>query len=179
MSDIKIDGRTPKEIRIIAQQNIANLTDKQYDYYKQTQNKPKEPRKYEDGGAVGGSGVIRIEIDLGAITGNEGYDMEDDVCPIATQDEELNAENREVAEDDYSYGEATSTWENKNAKCRTCEYYDMSDRMMDCIGSDEDVGYCTKLHFVCSAENVCNLWELGVPKSEMNPGDDGNSRDIF
>jgi len=175
----KIDGRTPQEIMSMARIDITNLTDKQYDFYKQEkENERKQPRKYADGGAVGSSGVIRIEIDLGAITGNEGYDM-DDVCPIATQDEELNAENREVAEDDYSYGEATATWENKNAKCRTCEYYDMSDRMMDCIGSDADVGYCTKLHFVCSAENVCNLWEIGAPKSEMNPGDDGNSRDIF
>jgi len=187
LSDLSNDEK--RRILRIGTEGIDNLVGDEYDLFKELKENQRQgvpnfntpaPTKYADGGMVGSSGTIRIEIDLGGVTGNEGYEMQDeDVCPVATYDEDLNAENRAVAEDDYAYGDATATWENKNAKCGTCKYFNMTERMLDCIGSDEDVGYSEALHFVCSAEKVCNMWELGVPKSEMNPSDDGNSRDIF
>lgn len=168
----------------IGNEGVQNLTDPEFKIFETMRQMLKdkefpfnEPKKFAEGGVVGSSGVIRIEIDLGGGSGDD-YDMSDDYCPIATQDSEVNAENQQVAVDDYSYGRATKTWEDKNAKCGTCVYYDKSEKMLDCIGED-DAGYCTKLNFVCGDDAVCNLWELGVPKSEMNPSDDGNSRDIF
>jgi hypothetical protein len=73
------------------------------------------------------SGIIRIEIDMNSIEDMmPGYgDGDDDnfVCPVATQDEDINAENKQAAENDYSYGPTTATWENKNARCGTCSYF--------------------------------------------------------
>jgi hypothetical protein len=162
-----------------------------YDIMKENQlmGVPNYPLRKAEGGEVPSkSGVIRIEINLDGITGNEGYDHEEEEhasCPAATQNEEINAENKAIAVDDYAYGEATKTWENKNAKCATCEYYNMSQEILDCIDDglsfpeDLPVGYCEKLHFVCAAENICNMWELGAPMIDRNPSDDGNSRDIM
>jgi hypothetical protein len=156
------------------------------------ENQGKGVKNFAHGGSVGSmgaGGVVRIEIDLGGMMGGEEYEEEYeeeyDSCPIATQDEEVNAENRAVAVDEYAYGDATKTWENKNAKCATCEYYNMSREILECIDDglsfpeDMAVGYCEKLHFVCAAENICNLWELGAPMVDRNIVDDGNSRDVF
>lgn len=63
--------------------------------------------------------TIRIEIDMNSLDDMmpDGYGDDDNfVCPVATQDEEINADNREVAENEYSYGPATSTWESKNMR---------------------------------------------------------------
>jgi hypothetical protein len=137
------------------------------------------------------SGIIRIEIDMNSIEDMmPGYgDGDDDnfVCPVATQDEDINAENKQAAENEYSYGPTTATWENKNARCGTCSYFNLQSSMLNCIseglGLEEGIGYCDKLHFACSMEKVCNLWELGVPKTDGDledyPSDMGNQRDIL
>lgn len=95
---------------------------------------------------------------------DEDEEME---CPPATQDADLNDQNRQYAIDEYSYGPAVSTWENKNAKCGICEYYNVKSDMRECIedglGLEGDVGYCERLAFVCAAENICNAYEPGGP----------------
>lgn len=51
---MKIDGKTPKQIMNMAQINITNLTDKQYDYYLKRQEQLKSPIKKRNGGVVKG-----------------------------------------------------------------------------------------------------------------------------
>ena len=132
--------------------------------------------------------TIKIEIDLNEVMpgASDGF-PDDDVCPVATQDEEVNAANKQVAIDDYAYGKPTKSWESQNKRCGTCGYFNVRSSILNCIseglGLEEGVGYCDKLHFVCSMENVCNLWEVGPPKTDGDlddyPSDMGNSRDIM
>lgn len=135
------------------------------------------------------SNKIRIEIDLGELDHimPGGGDDDNYVCPVATQDDEVNAENRLVAIKDYSYGKATKTWESKNMRCGTCSYFNLQSSMLNCIseglGLTQGSGYCDKLHFVCSMEYACNLWEEGPPKTDGDlddiPSDMGNQKDIM
>jgi len=134
--------------------------------------------------------TIKIEINVDDIIPDEGFEPEDMefVCPVSTEDSKVNDENRQSAMENYAYGPATGTWENKNSRCGTCEYFDIRSKMIACmdegIGYKDGMGYCSELNFSCDKMNVCNLWELGVPMSdsadsEMNPDDDGNQRDIM
>lgn len=131
--------------------------------------------------------TIRIEIDMNDLMPEAQEEEEAFSCPAATMDTALNAENKQVAIEQYSYGPTTKTWENKNARCGTCEYFNLKSDMMRCIsdglGMDEGAGYCESLHFVCSADNVCNMWELGGPITDGDvddyPSDMGNSRDMI
>lgn len=53
MSERKTDGRTDKEIRIIAiSGNISNLTNNQYDRHLEMQKKKPVPKKMKHGGEV-------------------------------------------------------------------------------------------------------------------------------
>lgn len=111
---------------------------------------------------------------------------DEDVCPPATQDEELNAENREYAVEEYSYGMSVPGWEKKNAKCGLCEYYNVKSFMRKCIeeglGLEGDVGYCERLAFVCAAENICNQYEPGGPIVDDYDEDEpleGGIKDLF
>tara|TARA_R110000851_G_scaffold205459_1_gene357482 strand:- start:303 stop:512 length:210 start_codon:yes stop_codon:yes gene_type:complete len=53
MSERKTDGRTDKEIRIIAiSGNISNLTNNQYDRHLEMEKNKPAPKKMEHGGAV-------------------------------------------------------------------------------------------------------------------------------
>ena len=134
--------------------------------------------------------TIKIEINVDDIIPEEGFEPEDMefVCPVATEDKKVNDENRQSAMENYAYGPATGTWENKDSRCGTCEYFDIRSKMISCmesnIGYKDGMGYCSELNFACDKMNVCNLWDLGVPmsdgmESEMNPDDDGNQRDII
>ena len=109
-------------------------------------------------------------------------------CPPATQDPEMNAENRQYAIDEYSYGPAIKGWEQKNSKCGICEYFNVKADMMSCISSglglEDGVGYCERLAFVCSAENICNAYEPGGPITDYDDMDDneaieGGMKDVF
>ena len=144
---------------------------------------------------------IVINIDMDELTSGinqvvddevfEDMEMEDEiVCPISTQDSEVNAANREVAIQDHSYGQSVKNWSKKKQICGTCEYYDIRALMLDCvetgIGMEEgdEVGYCTKLDFTCAAENVCNEFEKGGPITDFGDVDiyeplEGNTKDIF
>lgn len=126
-----------------------------------------------------------MEIDLDDDMEEEGGEF---TCPLATQDAEVNAANRQYAVDEYSYGPAVSNWEKKNAKCGLCEYYNVKMAMLDCIADgldlEEGVGYCEKLAFVCASDNVCNAFEDGGPITDYDEDEDyeplpGGERDIF
>lgn len=123
----------------------------------------------------------------------EAFEFEEEevafVCPLSTQDPDLNEENRKAAVKENFYGPAVGNWESKNQKCGNCEYYNIKSAMMGCIrdglGMDEDakVGYCEELDFTCAADNVCNEWEKGGPISDFDDVREGpiegNERDIF
>lgn len=134
--------------------------------------------------------VIRIEIDMNSLDDMmpDGFGGDDNfVCPIATQDEAVNAENKKVAVDEYHYGPTSPEWEEKNARCGTCSHFNLQSSVLNCIseglGLEEGVGYCDKLHFACSMEKVCNLWEAGTPRTDGDlddhPSDYGNQRDVM
>lgn len=112
--------------------------------------------------------VVSME-ETAVIDIEEDEDEEDgeDSCPPATQDPDLNAENRQYAVDEYSYGPAVGNWESKNAKCGICEYYNVKSFMRECIADGLDlegeVGYCERLAFVCAADNICNAYQPGGP----------------
>ena len=140
---------------------------------------------------------IVINIDMESLTSGINQVVDDDyedemegefACPLVTHDMETNAENRQYAVDEFSYGPSPKNWEKKPQKCGICEYYNIRQQMMECIeegmGDSEGVGYCTKLDFVCSAENTCNAYEDGGPMTDYEDMDDnepleGGSKDIF
>ena len=136
---------------------------------------------------------IVINIDMDALNNGINQVVDDDfdvefACPVVTHDPELNEENKQNAIDQFSYGTSPDTWEKKPEKCGICEYYNIKSEMMDCIeegmGETFDVGYCTKLDFVCSAENTCNAYEAGGPMTDFDDmGElepiEGGSKDIF
>ena len=122
--------------------------------------------------------------------GEEEDEEEEDEesCPPATQDPMMNADNRQYAIDEYSYGPAVRNWEQKNAKCGICEYFNVKASMMSCIseglGLQGDIGYCERLSFVCSAKNICNAYEPGGPMTDYHAMDDsepveGGMKDVF
>ena len=81
------------------------------------------------------------------------------MCPLATQDEELNADNKQECIDEANYGEGDSS-----SICANCGSYNQTDEMMDCMEDDSgDVGYCQKWKFVCESDNTCDLWVTGGP----------------
>ena len=86
-------------------------------------------------------------------------------CPLPTQDEELNAENREMAVEDHNYRDTSMSLTSTSDKvCGTCSAYNQTDDILECIGDDSgDLGYCQLLKFVCKSENVCDSWAEGGP----------------
>ena len=100
---------------------------------------------------------------------------EDESCPLPTQDEALNEENKAIAKEKAMYGPEregdTQFWRDLGAKwrisasqaqerrCGNCGYFDME--MKDCL--PEGVGYCHEWNFMCAPEKSCMEW-----KSEEN-----------
>ncbi len=106
-------------------------------------------------------------------------------CPPATQDVELNTENRDRAIEMFNYGplnvdEPGDYWEGvaeywnttveaaRSSKCANCVAFDISQRMKDCMPgetSDEDgeLGYCWMHHFKCHSARSCHTWAKGGP----------------
>jgi len=96
-------------------------------------------------------------------------------CPLPTQDEKLNEENKQIAREEGMYGPEregdTQFWRDLGAKwrisasqaqerrCENCGYFDME--MQDCL--PEGVGYCHEWNFMCAPEKSCMEW-----KSEEN-----------
>jgi len=135
---------------------------------------------------------IVINIDMEELKGGVNQMVDDDQveefsCPLVTEDEEENSENKQYAIDEFSYGPSSKNWEKKPEKCGICKYYDIRSEMMGCIedgmGDAEDLGYCSRLDFVCSYEMVCNAYASGGPVTDYENEDkspiDGGSKDIF
>ena len=135
--------------------------------------------------------VIRIEIDMNSIEDMiPGFgDGDDDnfVCPVSTQDADLNDKNRQVAVDERHYGAPSAEKTEKEMRCGTCANFNLRSALLNCIseglGLKEGSGYCDELHFVASMENVCDLWSAGSPTTDGDlddyPSDFGNQRDVM
>ncbi len=122
------------------------------------------------------------------------------VCPVATQNLELNTKNRDSAiQADYiKYGplnvdEPGDYWEEiaeywdtdvKSAlasNCGNCVAFDISPRMKECMPgetSDGDgmLGYCWMHHFKCHSARSCRTWAKGGPIEDDDVSADWQDR---
>lgn len=92
------------------------------------------------------------------------------VCPLPTQDDELNEMNRDKAVEEYHYREPnTGVSFRSDQVCGSCAMYNQTEEILECIGDESgNTGYCQSLKFVCMKENTCDLWAEGGPiTSEM------------
>ena len=109
-------------------------------------------------------------------------------CPPATQDLELNTENRDAAiqaehiqygpmnlEDEAYWDRLAEHWNTtpevaKESNCSNCAAFDISPRMKECMpGSlqeDGQLGYCWMHHFKCHSARTCYTWAAGGPITE-------------
>jgi hypothetical protein len=110
---------------------------------------------------------------------------EEKSCPTATQDLEVNTQNRDATIEKFNYGplnvdEPGSYWKNiakywktteeaaKKSLCENCVAFDISPRMKDCMpgetSDDEgELGYCWMHHFKCHSKRTCHTWAKGGP----------------
>lgn len=94
---------------------------------------------------------------------------EGEACPLSTQDEDLNAENRQVAVDEANYREPnTGVAFRSDQVCGNCAAYNQTKSILECLGLDDDMenpplGYCQIYKFVCKSENTCDSWAEGGP----------------
>ena len=138
--------------------------------------------------------VINIDMEelrsgINQVVDDDMYEAEEEfICPLSTQDADLNDKNREHAIQEYAYG--SSKGGRTKEMCGTCEYYNIRSSLLEGIVSGigmnegDEVGYCTKLDFTCMAENVCNALEKGGPMTDFDDIDEmepleGGSKDIF
>ncbi len=86
-------------------------------------------------------------------------------CPLPTQDEDMNMENRDMAEYEHNYREPnTSVAFRNDESCGSCGMYNQTESMQECIGDESgDTGYCQLLKFVCNSQNTCDEWVEGGP----------------
>jgi hypothetical protein len=92
-------------------------------------------------------------------------DGDGEKCPLPTQDDELNAENRDIAVDEANYREPnTGSAFRSDQVCGSCSAYNQTEDMLDCIDDKSgNTGYCQIWKFVCMSENVCDSWAEGGP----------------
>ena len=90
---------------------------------------------------------------------------EGNTCPLPTQDEELNAENRGMAIEEYNYREPnTGVSFRSDEVCGTCSAYNQTEEILECVKDDSgNIGYCQLLKFMCAKENTCDAWAEGGP----------------
>ena len=101
---------------------------------------------------------MEIKIIIGGTPVQE-YDGEKS-CPIETKDKAKNDENKLVATEEYKYGAPTDP----DTVCGNCAAFNMSSRILDCLGTDSDnVGFCETHRFTCEAEKTCVSWVAGGP----------------
>lgn len=86
-------------------------------------------------------------------------------CPLPTQDDDLNAENREIAVDEANYREPnTGSAFRSDQVCGTCSAYNQTEDILECIGDESrNTGYCQIWKFVCESDNTCDSWSEGGP----------------
>jgi hypothetical protein len=90
-------------------------------------------------------------------------------CPLATQDQVTNEENKQFAYEEADYRDPTETGEAATSDlCGNCGAYDQTPEMLQCIGDDSgELGYCQIFRFCCMAEHTCNRWVTGGPITEL------------
>ena len=110
--------------------------------------------------------IVPDGLDLAtAIQDGTPVDKMDGGCPVATQDETTNMENKTVAIKDHNYGTAHPDSEER---CGTCAAFNLTPEMKECMGDDTgEVGYCQSFKFMCSASNTCSAFVAGGPMTEM------------
>jgi hypothetical protein len=106
-------------------------------------------------------------------------------CPLATQDIEINTNNRDDTIDKFMYGplnvdepgdywkKVAKKWDTseeaaQKSLCDNCVAFDISPRMLECMPgevSDDDgiLGYCWMHHFKCHSARTCTTWATGGP----------------
>jgi hypothetical protein len=95
-------------------------------------------------------------------------------CPIATQDQKVNDKNKSEAESKAGYMDA----EDEEYSCGKCARFIQTPEMKQCmiaglpedmqeIVDDDDIGYCARWDFRCSADYTCNKWLSGGPVKGM------------
>jgi len=96
-----------------------------------------------------------------------------DDCPEATQDKKLNDKNKKLAAKNkkIKYGHPDKIKEleklaKENKLCGNCAAFDISQKMIDCGGANEEgtMGYCKMHDFSCAAEKTCLTYAPGGPK---------------
>ena len=121
-------------------------------------------------------------------------------CPAATQDLELNTENRDAAiqAEHIQYGplnvdEPGDYWKDiaeywntteeaaQKSLCGNCVAFDISPRMDECMPgetSDDDgrLGYCWMHKFKCHSARSCRTWAKGGPITEDKTSYDWQER---
>lgn len=108
-----------------------------------------------------------ITITFGEMTPVDKYEENEDgmSCPLATQDPDTNNRNREMAIEEANYRDPAEDGSFRaDEVCGNCAAFNITDRIMDCIGTDSgNVGYCQLLKFSCSVEYTCDKWVEGGP----------------
>ena len=95
-------------------------------------------------------------------------------CPISTQDSKVNDRNKAEAESKAGYMDA----EDEEYSCGKCARFIQTPEMKECmiaglpedmqeIVDDDDIGYCARWDFRCSADYTCNKWLSGGPVKGM------------
>ena len=96
-----------------------------------------------------------------------------DSCPEATQSKKLNDKNKKLAAENkkIKYGHPDKIKEleglaKENKLCGNCAAFDISQKMIDCGGANEEgtMGYCKMHDFSCAAEKTCLTYAPGGPK---------------
>ncbi len=121
-------------------------------------------------------------------------------CPLATQDLQVNTQNRDAAiqaehiqygpmnlEDENYWVEIAEFWKTepavaKESRCSNCAAFDLSPRMKQCMPgetSDEggELGYCWMHKFKCHSARTCRTWAAGGPITEDEVSNDWQSRE--
>ena len=131
---------------------------------------------------------------------------DEDVCPPATLDIELNLENRKNAIDSAMYGPLNPAepnneyWEEladewnvdadtaRQQTCGNCAMFNINSQMKDCIsegvGADRfdlvdaagELGYCEAFDFKCASARTCRAWVGGGPITDDQPNNEAATK---
>jgi hypothetical protein len=93
------------------------------------------------------------------------HDDDGSMCPMATRDPEVNAENKEVAIEEADYRDSSMDGGFVLSEvCGNCGAYDQTEEILECIGDESgETGYCQNYRFVCSSDHTCEDWVTGGP----------------
>ena len=122
--------------------------------------------------------MINLVISLGGMEVDKmDKDEEGNNCPLATQDPEVNAKNKEKAIEEVNYREPnTGSAFVLSETCGSCAAFNQTHEIMECMGNNPHLGYCQMYKFMCHEENTCDSWAEGGP---ITDADDGSKHDIL